>query len=52
VPRYARAKRTHYWQYDVPVKVGMSLSVLASARKMSDEAIKEEKEEKDKQLQK
>ena len=29
-------------QYNVPVKVGMSLSVLASARKMSDRQSKEE----------
>ena len=30
------ARRTLYWQYSVPVKVGMSLSFLASDRKMSD----------------
>jgi hypothetical protein len=30
------AKRTLYWEYDVPLKVGMSLSVLASARKIFD----------------
>jgi hypothetical protein len=28
------ARRTLYWQYNVPVKVGMSLSFLPSARKM------------------
>jgi hypothetical protein len=30
------ARRTLYCEYDVPVKVGMSFSVLASARKMSE----------------
>ena len=30
------AKRTLYCQYNVPVTVGMSLSFLASARRMSD----------------
>ena len=34
--RYALARQTLYCQYDVPVNVGMSLSFLASARKMSD----------------
>jgi hypothetical protein len=37
------AKRTLYRQCNVPVKVGSSLSVLASAREMSDRPIKEDK---------
>jgi hypothetical protein len=42
-PKRGEARRTLYWQYNVPVKVDMSHSVLASARKMSDWQSKEDK---------